>query len=431
MHTDGHKFGQLFSGDLTRREGLRLAAGLGLTIALPGLELRAARSRGSERPKSLIVLWMDGGQSQLESWDPHPGTKIGGDTKAIATPLAGVEISATLPRMAETLPEMCLIRSMASKEQDHMRGTYLVKTGYRPDPSLLHPSLGSIVVHETQAAGVEIPRYVSILNSFFTVRAGYLGETYDALRIQDPRRKLQNMAARVEKDRLDRRLAQLDVIEGAFRREREAQVEDTRHRDTIQRALTMMTSEQLRAFRLDDEPAAVRAAYGDTQFGAGCLVARRLVEVGVRAVEVNLEGFDSHSKNHERQTKNAAILDPAFAALIHDLIQRDLFESTIVLCIGEFGRTPTINSDAGRDHWSSGFSCVVGGGGFRRGLVIGATDPTAAKADPADPIQVHDLFATILCLLGIEYDREMITPIGRRLPLCKGKPIARLMQENA
>jgi uncharacterized protein (DUF1501 family) len=144
-------------------------------------------------------------------------------------------------------------------------------------------------------------------------------------------------------------------------------------------------------------------------------------------VEVNLEGFDSHSKNHERQQKNAAILDPAFSALIHDLKRRDLFESTVVLCVGEFGRTPKINAEAGRDHWSTGFSCVVGGGGFRSGLVIGETDPSGEKTDPADPIQVHDLFATILHALGIEYDKVMTTPIGRPMALCKGQPIERLL----
>jgi hypothetical protein len=414
-------------GDVNRRDVLRLAAGLGLSFLVPGLELRAARSRGAERPKSLIILWMDGGQSQLESWDPHPGTTIGGDTKAIRTRLPDVEVAAFLPRMAEEVHEMCLIRSMVTKEVDHMRGSYLMKTGYRPDPSLLHPSLGSIVVHETPSASVDIPRYVSILNSFFPVRAGYLGDSYDALRIQDPRQKLQNMAARVEKDRLDRRLAHLDVIEDAFRRERRVQVDDTRHRDMMQRALTMMTSEQLRAFRVEEEPAVVREAYGNTQFGAGCLVARRLVEVGVRTVEVNLEGFDSHSKNQEKQQKNAAILDPAFSALIQDLKQRDLFDSTVVLCVGEFGRTPKINAEAGRDHWSTGFSCVVGGGGFRSGLVIGETDPSGEKAEPADPIQVHDLFATILHSMGIEYEKVMITPIGRPMALCKGKPIERLL----
>jgi uncharacterized protein (DUF1501 family) len=234
------------------------------------------------------------------------------------------------------------------------------------------------------------------------------------------------MLPRVDAARQDRRLANLDVVERAFG-QRRAQVEATQHHDTIHRARQMMTSDQLRAFQIADEPAAVRAAYGDTHFGVGCLIARRLVEVGVRAVEVNLGGFDTHTNNYEGHKANAAILDPAFASLIHDLKARDLLDSTIVLCIGEFGRTPRINPLEGRDHWPGGFSCLVGGGGFRRGVVLGATDPTGERNAPDDPIEVHDLYATILHALGIEYFKELATPIGRPMALCKGKPIERLL----
>lgn len=412
---------------LTRRDALVLAAGLGLSFALPGLELRAAQSRGAERPKSLITLWMGGGPSQLESWDPHPGTAIGGPSTAIQTKLPGLEIADLYPHMAEQIHELNVIRSMVSKEGDHERGTYLLKTGYRPDPTLVHPSIGAILAHQLPAEGVEIPRHISILQSQWPSRGGFLGDDYDAFKIYDPREKLQNMIARVEKDRQNRRLESLDVVEGAFRKRRRLQAEATLHKDTIGRALTMMTSEQLQAFKIDDETAANRAAYGDTSFGVGCLVARRLVEVGVRAIEVNLEGFDTHAKNYEGQKTNAAILDPAFAALIQDLKARDLLESTIVLCIGEFGRTPKINPLGGRDHWPTGFSCVIGGGGFQKGLLIGATDPTGTKTMPDDPIEVPDLYATILHDLGVDYARELNTPIGRPMALCKGQPIDRLL----
>jgi uncharacterized protein (DUF1501 family) len=412
---------------LTRRDALRIAAGLGLSFALPGLDLRAARARGGERPKSLITLWMGGGPSQLETFDPHPGTKIGGETKAIDTKLPGFQIAHLLPRTAGEIHELCIIRSMISKEGDHERGTYLLKTGYRPDPTVIHPSLGAIVAHELPVAGVEIPRHVSILNSQWPARGGFLGDDYDAFRVLDPRQNLQNMKARVESDRQARRLKDLEVVEKSFRSRRPLRADATLHQETVRRALTMMTSEQLQAFQVEEEPAEVRAAYGDTPFGAGCLIARRLVEVGVRAVEVSLEGFDTHAKNfsgHETQTR---ILDPAFASLIHDLKERDLLDSTVLLWIGEFGRTPKINPLAGRDHWPTGFSAVVGGGGFRRGLVIGETDPEGVKMDPADPIEVHDLYATILDTLGVEYDKEMTTPIGRPMALCKGKPIERLL----
>ena len=412
---------------VSRRDVLRLAAGLGLSFLLPGLDSRAAQSRGPERPKSLITLWMGGGPSQLETFDPHSGTKIGGETKAIDTQLPGLEIAHLLPRTAEQVHEMCVIRSMVSKEGDHERGSYLLKTGYRPDPTLIHPSIGAIVAHELPALGVEIPQFISILNSQWRSRGGFLGDDYDPFKLLDPRQNLQNMKAKVETVRQDRRLKDLDVVERTFRNRRRIQSDATLHQETVRRALTMMTSEQLKAFEVETEPAEVRAAYGDTPFGVGCLIARRLVEVGVRSIEVNLDGFDTHTKNfsgHETQTK---ILDPAFAALIHDLRQRDLFDSTVVLWMGEFGRTPTINPLAGRDHWPTGFSCVVGGGGFRSGLVIGETDPEGKKTAPIDPIEVHDLYATILKTLGVEYNKEVTTPIGRPMALCKGKPIDRLL----
>ncbi|HTI51589.1 MAG TPA: DUF1501 domain-containing protein [Planctomycetaceae bacterium] len=413
-------------GGLSRRSVLK-AAGLGLSFLLPGLGWRAAQARGTERPKALITLWLAGGPSQLETWDPHPGTTIGGETRAIATRLAGLEIADLYPRMAEQIHELNVIRSLVSKEGDHERGTYLVKTGYRPDPTLVHPSLGAIVTHELPAEGVEIPRHMSIIGTAWPARGGFLGDDYDAFKIQDPQAKLQNMSARVAHDRQSRRLANLDVVESAFRRRRPHQSAATLHRETVDRAIAMMTSEQLRAFQVKEEPAEIRAAYGDSSFGVGCLVARRLVEVGVRAIEVNLNGFDTHAQNYEGQRTNAALLDPAFAALTHDLAQRDLLASTVVLCIGEFGRTPTINRLGGRDHWPTGFSCVVGGGGLAHGLVLGETDPTGSKTQPADPVEVQDLYATILQALGVDYAKELTTPIGRPMALCKGKPIARLL----
>ena len=412
---------------VSRRDVLRLASGLGLSFLLPGLDLRAAGARGTERAKSLITLWMGGGPSQLETFDPHAGHEISGETTAIDTKLPGIQVAHLLPHMAEQVHEMCLIRSMVSKEGDHERGSYLLKTGYRPDPTLFHPSIGAIVAHELLALGVEIPQYISILNAQWRSRGGYLGDDYDPFKLLDPRQNLQNMKAKVETVRQSRRLKDLDVVESAFRNRRRIQSDATLHKQTVERALTMMTSKQLKAFQAEDEPKEVKAAYGDTPFGVGCLIARRLIEVGVRSVEVNLDGFDTHAKNFTGQETQAKIFDRAFAALIHDLKQRDLFDSTVVLWMGEFGRTPSINAVAGRDHWPTGYSCVVGGGGFRSGLVIGETDPEGKIAAPVDPIEIHDLYATIFKTLGVEYDKEMTTPIGRPMALCKGKPIDRLL----
>lgn len=412
---------------MNRRDVLRVVAGLGLSFALPALEPRAAQRRGEERSKSLITLWLAGGPSQLETWDPHPGTKIGGPTGAIETRLPGLQIADLYPRMAEQIHEMTVIRSMVSKEGDHERGTYLLKTGYRPDPTTIHPSLGAILTQQLPAGDVQIPQHMSIIGSQWPARGGYLGDEYDAFKIYDPRANLQNMVSRVDRDRQDRRVASLDMVEKAFSKARHLQADATLHRDTIKRALTMMTSEQLKAFKIEEEPKEIRAAYGDSSFGVGCLVARRLVEMGVRAIEVNLDGFDSHAKNFSAHQNRAKDLDPAFAALIRDLKARDLLESTVVLCIGEFGRTPNINPLDGRDHWPTGFSCIIGGGGFQRGLVIGETDPTGEKKEPVDPIEVQDLYATILHALGVEYAKELTTPIGRPMALSKGTPIERLL----
>lgn len=415
------------SGLLQRRQLLQMAAGLGLSWFLPGLDARAAEARGAERPRSLITLWMTGGPSQLETWDPHPGTVIGGPTKSIPTRQPGLEIASLFPRMAEQMDALCVIRSMVSKEGDHERGTYLLRTGYLPDTTLVHPSLGAILAHELPPAGVEIPRHISILGGQFPARGGFLGDAYDPFKIFDPGRDLRNMVAHVDKPRQTRRLQDLDVIEQSFAQRRRLQAEGTLHRQTMERALTMMSSDQLKAFKIEEETVSTRAKYGDTPFGRGCLVARRLVEVGVSAIEVNLAGFDSHANNFEAHTTNAAILDPAFAALMADLRERHLLDSTVVLCIGEFGRTPRINPLDGRDHHPNGFSAVVGGGGLRGGQCIGATDPSGTKKAPTDPVEVKDLYATILKTLGVSYNKEVLTPIGRPMKFSAGKPIERLL----
>jgi len=407
---------------------LRLAAGLGLSFALPGLNLRAASRRGKDRPKSLMTIWLGGGPSQLETWDPHPGTAIGGPTRAIPTKLPGVQIADLYPRTAEQIHHLSLIRSMVSKEGDHERGTYLLKTGYRPAPALIHPSVGAVLVHELPDPRIEIPQHISLCSTRWPQRGGYFGAEYDAFQVYNPGINIPNMKSRAgNRARERQRLKSLDVVSQALGRGRRFQIKKTLHRNTIAGALKMMASKQLKAFELKDEPKAVVAAYGDTQFGRGCLVARRLVEQGVRAVEINLNGFDTHAGNFTGHKTQADILDPALAALINDLKQRALLESTVLLCIGEFGRTPRINPADGRDHWPTGFSCLIGGGGIKGGQVLGETDPTGKMKTPRNPIQVNQLYATVFSALGVDDKKELITPIGRPMTFSDGKPIKRLL----
>ena len=315
---------------------------------------------------------------------------------------------------------------MVSKEGDHGRGTYLLKTGYRPDPTLRHPAVGSIVTKELPDHELEIPPHVSLGSGPWPARGGFLGDEFDAFKVFDPGRNLRNMRAPVSTVREQRRIANLDVVSRTFRAGRSLRADKTLHDRTVRQALTMMSSEQLEAFRIDDEPASVVAAYGDTTFGRGCLVARRLIETGVRAVEVTLQGFDSHAKNFETHTTNAGILDPALSSLIRELRERDLFESTVLLCVGEFGRTPKINPLDGRDHWPSGFSCLLGGGGLKSGVIIGGTDPEGRAREPSTPIAVADLYATVFHALGIDFAQEVMTPIGRPMAYCQGEVIERL-----
>lgn len=413
---------------LTRRNVLHSAAGLGLSFLMPALEGRAAEERGPQRDKSLLILWMNGGPSQLETWDPHPNSATSHMEASVTdTNLPGLQIDSRLEQMADQMADLNVIRTLTSKEGDHERGVYYVKTGYRPVPVLTHPAISAIVTHLKPVADeLMIPPHVSLAGGPFPARGGYLGASLDAYRVFNPGGNLANLRAPVKDERQQRRLTSLDVVTAAFARGRRIRTKSTLHQETVEKALLMMNTDQLKAFELDDIPDTEKQAYGDSRFGRGCLVARRLIETGVRAVEVVLNGWDTHVSNQEGCTTQLTQLDPAFAALMRDLKERDLFDSTLVLCIGEFGRTPKINALDGRDHWPKWFSCVMGGCGLTRGQVIGETDPSG-QDDAADPIEIKDLYATVFKALGIDHEHEFQTDIGRPIYVTEGgTPIDRL-----
>lgn len=395
---------------------------------------RASESPKSEKPMSLIVLWMQGGPSQLETFDPHVGTKIGGDVGKINTTVSGLEIADTLPQTAEQMHLATLVRSMVSKEGDHERATYNVKTGWRPDPTLVHPSIGSVLCYQTED-NVEIPRHVSILSSQWPARGGYLGSSYDAFLMYDPANPVPNLKSRVDEERQQKRLDVLSKMESQFRRGRLANLDASRtlHETSTANALKMMSSDQVSAFDVMQEPQSLREQFGDHAFGRGCLTAIRLIETGVRCVEVELSGWDTHATNHDLQSARCRDLDSALASTMAELEKRDLLDSTIVVCGGEFGRTPSINVAAGRDHWPTGFSTLLAGGNFRRGYVHGATasDPNLDAEDKTvnvdSPVRVEDLHATILSQFGIDFERELQTPIGRPLAISDGSIVKDLL----
>jgi uncharacterized protein (DUF1501 family) len=406
-----------------RRGFLALA---GLSWLTPVGQLLAEQAEQSREPaKSVIMLWLAGGPSQLETFDPHPDTRIAGGTQAIPTAVPGIQLARGFERLAEQLGSVALVRSLVSKEGDHERGTYLMKTGYRPDTTVEHPSIGAICCHELPVGLTDIPRHISILAGRWPNRGGFLGGEFDAFQVGDPSGKLPDMASIATRSREAIRARDIDVVERAFSRGR--RVEATLHRETLARARTMMSSEQLKAFDVSHEPASVRNEYGDTPFGRGCLAARRLIEVGVRCVEVTLDGWDTHVNNHELQGKLVGQLDPALSALLRDLTRRNLLSRTVVLCGGEFGRTPKVNVAGGRDHWTNGFSLALAGGGLRGGLAIGETDPEGTK-NPVKPTSVEDVHATVLAALGLNPAKENIAPAtGRPIKLSNGRPIRELL----
>lgn len=422
---------------LQRRTLLKAAgaSGIGwLTPVAEQLARCAEKSARREPAKSVIVLWLAGGPSQLETFDPKPGRDIAAGTKARNTSAKPIQIAADYEQLADQMHHVALVRSVVSKEGDHERATYAVKNGYRPDPTIVHPSIGAILCHQLTDQ-VEIPRHISILPGQWPARGGYFGPQFDAFKVYDPQGPIPDVTASVDDDRMKKRLADLNLVEGEFARRRFKQLDGNKtvQLSTTQAALKMMSSEQLKAFDVKQETAAVRDGFGDSAFGRGCLAAARLIEVGVRCVEVTLDGWDSHVNNHETHTKRAKDLDPAFAALLKYLHERRLLDSTLVLCGGEFGRTPDVNPTGGRDHWPHGFTVALAGGGIRGGQTLGETSGTLPEDGKAwdkhikDPQTIGDIHATVLDALGITYDEEVVTPIGRPMKLSEGKPIKQLL----
>jgi uncharacterized protein (DUF1501 family) len=404
-----------------RRRFLQLAGVGALSWLTPVGQLlaRAAEKAGEkDKAQSVILLWLGGGPSQLETFDPHPDTEIAGDTQAIATAVRGVQLAQGFEQLAEQMGSVALVRSVMSKEGDHERGTYLMKTGFRPDPTVIQPSIGAICCHELPAGKTDIPRHISILPNQWPGRGGFLGDEYDAFKCHDPADKIPDVRSQVTPARDQQRVSDLDVVEKAFGRGHNNRVEATLHRATVNSARTMMTSEQLQAFEVEREPLALRKGYGDTPFGRGCLAARRLIEVGVRCVEVTLDGWDTHTNNFAMVKTLSETLDPAFSTLLADLKDRGMLANTLVVWMGEFGRTPIINPNGGRDHFPLAWSTVLAGASVKGGQAVGNTGKDGAGVVDR-PVGVSDFLATVFTAVGVDPAKENFTE-GRPIRLVKG-----------
>jgi uncharacterized protein (DUF1501 family) len=406
---------------LGRRSLMRLgtSAVFGSLVArylAPGTALAADAPPG--KAHACILLWLNGGPSHIDTFDPKPGRPTGGPFKAIPTRAKGMMLSEHLPHLADHGDRIALVRSMSSKEGNHVRAQYYVHTGYAPNPTVVHPSLGGWTSARLADARSELPSFVSIGGPSFG--AGFLGVQNGPFVMQKAGTPPPDVAMSLGVDtaRFERRRAALDAMEDRFARATGDAKVDGR-RQVYAKAVRLMQSPKLEAFDLASESDATKKAYGDTDFGRGCLVARRLVERGVRFIEVVLDGWDTHQNDFERTRTLMGTLDPAFAALLDDLGSKGMLASTLVACMGEFGRTPRINASDGRDHWPGAWSAVLAGAGVRGGVVHGATDDDGAQvAGPAT--SVPDLMATMATLLGLDPAHTEMSPVGRPISVTDG-----------
>jgi hypothetical protein len=397
----------------SRRDFLRLSAA-GVTAGslsgwLPVLAAHAAKT--GTKPKSCIVLWMDGGPSHKDTFDMKPGTAEAGEFKPIDTSVPGIQISEHFPKLAKLMHHGALIRSMSTGEGAHGRARYYLHTGYKEGVGgIVHPALGSLVASEIGNHDLPVPNFVCVGRGNFG--AGFLGAKHQPLVVTDPTRGVENLRPLVDQNQFDSRVGLLEELESAFFKDYQAgQAVD--HKTTYQRAVTLMQSKEAQAFDISREKDADR--YGKTRFGEGCLLARRLVETGVSFVEVTLGGWDTHQDNWTRVKSLSDQVDPAISALVTDLKERGLLDSTLVIWMGEFGRTPKINSRGakpGRDHYPRAWTTLMMGGGIKAGQVIGATDKEGASV-VGTPTSALDFLATVCKVLGIEYTKQNHTPNGR------------------
>jgi len=387
--------------------------------------LRANATDLKKRHKSAILLWMGGGPSTMDLWDLKPGAPTGGQFKQISTSADGVAICEHLPMMAKQMHHMSIVRSMSTREADHMRGRYYMHTGYVPNPNVEHPGYGSVISHELaeQVSGLEIPPCVSVGSG--SVGPGFLGMTWAPF-VVDSNGNVRNLDMGIDPTRLDQRLRMLETIENKFIGEkRGGSAED--HKKVIDKTVKLMTSKQMEAFKVMKEPKEVQEKYGTTGFGRGCLLARRLVEAGVPFVEVDLGGWDMHADIFPTLAdRKLPELDKAMAALVSDLADRGMLDDTAIIWMGEFSRTPNINGGGGRDHWARSWSVVVGGAGFKRGVVVGETS-SDGKEVVTEPYSSQDVMASVLKSLGISLETTFTAKNGRPMKIANsGKVIKEL-----
>ena len=407
-------------------EHVSLAAGTTAAAAsafLNHLEAHAAEVKRHQ--KACILMWMGGGPPTIDLFDMKPGSKNGGEFKPIAAK-GGLQVCEHLPKTAQIMDRLAIVRSMSTREADHNRGRYYLHTSFVPDSTITHPTFGAVASHELgpKRAKLEIPAFVSIGGP--SEGAGFLGMSHAPFVVDGDGRIRNATPAGGNADRMKQRLVMLDAIETDFIHSKRGEIPQA-HKDVYARAVNLMSSAQMQAFRVDEEQPEVRTMYGNSDFGRGLLMARRLVETGVPFIEVSMNGWDLHQNVFDGQ-KNRLLpmLDQGMSALVNDLVDRGLYDHTVLVWMGEFGRTPRINQNTGRDHWATSWSVVLGGGGLKTGQAIGETDADGLSIVGKSYLP-GDIWATVAQALGIPLD-TVFKPRGRIMKVVNGgTPIAELV----
>jgi hypothetical protein len=431
-----------------RRDFLKIGAAGLLGLGLPELlrlEAQGARAgaTATRKANAVIMLWLGGGPATIDMWDLKPLAPEGirGEFKPVPTSASGIEISEHLPKTGKVMHQATLVRSLHHTIPSHGPATVFMTSGNKPTPAIQYPAMGSLVT-KLLPAEKGVPPYVS----FGEVRggsagaAGYLGTAYNPFIVEGSAGMGKGGASSLRVrgiqlpsgftlDELNDRDSLLKGFDRTFKAvDKSTELVDgfdTFHKQ----ALDILRSDRTRnAFNLDEEKATLRTRYGANGFGQGALAARRLVEAGVRFVTISLGGWDTHGKNFEAlKTRLLPSLDTTLSALIDDLSQRGMLDSTIVYCAGEFGRTPKVNKNAGRDHWARSMAVLLAGGGFKRGYAHGTTDANG-MAPASDPVSPDDVSASIFHNLGIDPHLELMTSTGRPMQLFReGKVVEKLL----
>ncbi len=404
--------------DKSRRDVLKLAAAGVFAPSLSGwlpMLAKAAPTGGPGKAKSCILLWMDGGPSHKDTFDLKPDSKGAGDFKPIRTTATGIEISEHLPNVAKVMNHGVLVRGMTTPEGAHARAKYYMHTGFREGQGgVTYPSIGSIASQEVGKADSPMPNYVAIGGRSYG--SGFLGPKHQPLLVTDPARGVEDLKTAISASQFDNRVGLLEQMEQAFYRESGASAA-TDHKTTYERAVKLMQSKEAKAFDIAGDPN--KTKYGTGRFAEGVMMARRLVEVGVPFVEVVLGGWDTHQDNFARVKALSGQVDSALSALVTDLKEKGLLDSTLIVWMGEFGRTPNINTRGakpGRDHFPRAWSLAMFGGGMRGGQVIGKTDKEGASVVDR-PTSAQDFLATVCELMGIDHTKKNETPNGRPIQI--------------